>query len=147
MLQRLPRRSWHGNEPAGAKRLARGARFEHGLQLANVHWFHEMMIETRSLRLALVALLSPAAQSNEHNAFAPRLLADASPRLNAVQPGHADIEQYDIGPKVGTHLQALQPVVGAARLIAFEAKQSCKACRCVTVVVDHEDAMLRSCRK
>src|SRR6202789_1042239 len=115
MPQHLQRRiRWHGHEAAGAKRLARGVRFEHGLKLADVHWFHEMMIETRRVRLTLVALLSPAAQSNEHNAFAPRLLADASPCFNAVQPGHADIEQYDIGLKVGARLQSLQPVIGAA---------------------------------
>ena len=88
--------------------------------------FDHVMIEPGVLRLATVFFLSPPGQGYKHNVLAPRLLADTTSRVEAVQVRQTDVQQHHVRPECCRRFHGSKPVVGYARLMACQLYQDGK---------------------
>src|SRR5262245_45397385 len=88
---------WPGGAGARSTRAIFG---DQALQLRGVQRLREVTVEARGRRPALVLLLAPSRQRDNHRAAAPALLADHASCVVAVQARHADVEQDHVGPEL-----------------------------------------------
>src|SRR5690348_11088130 len=67
------------------------------VELSGIDRLDQMMIESGSERAAAIFVLAPARDGDEHNRAAPGFAADLVRHFVAIELGHADIEQGNIG--------------------------------------------------
>src|SRR5258706_5210131 len=124
------------NEELAAPRAQRDELSE----VAELYRLYEMVVEARLGALPAVLGLSPTGECDEHDAVEVALLADARGELEAVQPGHGEIEQRDLGTERAHLLQSRCPVVRDQHLDAVQAQQQRETVGGVAIVVDDEKA-------
>ena len=108
--------------------------------VARVNRLDQMMIESGLLRLAPIDILAPARDRDHQHLLAPRLLAYAAARIEAVDARQAQVHQHDVGTQTFRGGQSLDAVVRHERLVPLFLQQDLQQFRVVGVVVDDEHA-------
>ena len=127
---------------SGAYRL-QCVRLQNIAQLIRGDWFHQMMIETGRLRSLPIEILPKARDGYKTSVLKLRIATEAACQLVATDAGQANIQQQRIGLKLFGFLQSFLAAEGNPDLIPFDPQQINQHFSCVTVVIDHQNAMTR----
>src|SRR5262245_41652942 len=89
-----------------------GLQFGHQLlQRGRIDRLDEMAVEPRRPGAVPVLFLAPARQGDNDDVLPPGLLPEVAAGVVAVEPGHPDVQQDDLRPKLAGGLDARNAVV------------------------------------